>query len=453
MGKDAGVFEIMMKYTLLLSLLLTYFSVASANLSQPPATDALSNNKIGQTSLVIKIDSIISTASLDYIERAMQECESKNCASILMYINTPGGDLLSTRKIVSIILNSPIPFLCFLAPRGSHAGSAGAIIMQACHVSGAMPGTNIGAATPVDASGADVKDDLRKKLFNDTLSWLESITTERKRNLDFSKKIITEAKAVSSEEAVRLGAIDILAESELEFLKAAEGREVKVKDQMQRVYVQAQTIFETDARFKILELVSDPQHSYLLFMGSLALLYFEFTHPGLFVPGVVGGLGLVMSLVGFQKLEVSWGGVALMLLGLIFMIAEAFVPSFGALGVGGIIAFSLGGFLLFHNHAYYSIPHYMIFGVSAFLGAIMLALAIVVFRTKSVKSNLGDDNIIGAKAKVIYLDKSGRAGNIMLNSERWRFECEQDLELHDEVCVLSRAELLLKVEKVKEHRS
>ncbi len=432
MGKNAGITKNMKN--LILSLFM------------------MSQLLIGSDSIAItkklQVNGAITTATNDYIERALKECTSSNCKSILLYINTPGGDLASTRKIVTQIMNSPIPFLCYLAPSGAQAGSAGAIIMQACHIAGAAPGTNIGAATPVSATGTEMPEDLRKKIINDTLSWLESITKIRNRNLKFSEEIIRDAKSVTSEEALKLGALDVLAKDQLEFLNFAKSKLVLIQDKEKAVEVAELKEFLPDTRYKILDLVSDPQHSYLLFMGSLALLYFELTHPGAIAPGVVGALGLILSLVGFQKLDVSWGGLGLIVLGIIFLIAEAFVPSFGALGVGGIIAFTTGGFLLFEDSLYYSIPAYMILSVSFVIGSLMFAIAIMIFRTRSVVSNLGFDNIIGSSVKVVFLKEDKKSGNVILHGERWLFECDTELELHQEVKIIGKQDLVLQVQAV-----
>ncbi|MES2769694.1 MAG: nodulation protein NfeD, partial [Bdellovibrionota bacterium] len=245
--------------------------------------------------LEIKIEGVIGPGTTDYIDRAISKAKNLECSSFLALINTPGGSLESTRIIVEKILNSDIPFLCLVAPQGGHAGSAGAIILQACHVNGALMATNLGAATPVAGSGQEIPKDLRNKLINDTVSWLEGVTKLRGRNLEFSKKIVDEAKAVSSEEAFKLKAIDILSDDIKGFLEKAKGRKVSINQKDHVVVVGEIESYKQDSRFHILQIFSDPQIAYLLFMGSLALLYFEFTHPGTIAPGVIGAIGLVLS--------------------------------------------------------------------------------------------------------------------------------------------------------------
>ncbi len=398
--------------------------------------------------LEVRIEGTIGPGTVDYLERATQKADQLKCDSFLVLINTPGGNLESTRMIVERILNSTKPYLCLVAPNGAHAGSAGAIILQACHINGALKATNLGAATPIMGTGQDMSKDLRKKIINDTVSWLEGITKLRNRNLDFSKKIVTHAKAVSSEEAYKIKAIDILADDVKDFL--AKAKELKTFDsngQPLDLKVGEIKVYNTDSRYQILQIVSDPQISYLLFMGSMALLYFEFTHPGTIVPGVLGAMGLVLSLISFHKLEVWWGGLALIVLSLVFFILEAFVPSFGMLGIGGIVSLVLGGLFLFDSTATgYSLPLWTILPSAVVLGLIMLGIGWLMYQTKSRRVRTGSEEMIGRSGKVRSL-KNSRTGQVKVFGEIWSFESEDDVGSKDEVVVLKVQGLKLIVKK------
>ncbi len=259
--------------------------------------------------MAFSVQDTIGAGTFDLIERVSEKAKIEKCDSIFMRINTPGGSLQSTRLITEHILASPVPFLCLISPAGGHAGSAGAIILQACHVSGGLTATNLGAATPVSGTGQEISPDLRNKLINDTVSWLEAMTDLRGRNQEFSKKIITEGKAVTTDEAVKMKALDYSATTEAEFLEKAAGHKYFDQEKVQHLVVVGELKeFAKDIRYKVIQWISEPEWAYLFFMGSLLLLYAEFSNPGLFVPGVAGAILMILSLIAFHKLEASLGG-------------------------------------------------------------------------------------------------------------------------------------------------
>ena len=372
----------------------------------------------------VALTDAIGPGSLSILDRALERAKKENCPSLLVTINTPGGSLQTTRMIVEKILNSPIPILCLVSPSGGHAGSAGAIILQACHVNGAMIATNIGAATPISGDGQTIPEDLRKKIMNDTISWVEGITVHRERSKAFGRDIITEAKSVSADEAKKIGAIDFVATKKADFLKFAEGREVKLTEQKTtKVQVGEVSTVEPSLRDRFLTLFGDPQLAYLLLMGSLALLYFEITHPGTMVAGVVGAVALIVALIALHKLQVEWGGLALLLLGLGLLIAEAFLPSFGILGVGGIAAFVIGSLFLFdpEKTGGYQLPLFLILSTAGAIGTIMLGLGVLAFRTLGLRPKWGGDEMAGQVALVVELEDGGREGQAEVMGEIWKF--------------------------------
>lgn len=408
-------------------------------------------NCYADCTLTMTVNDPISASTVDYFQRANARAEEKKCSSIFIRVNTPGGSLQSTRLIVETILASSKPYLCLISPRGGHAGSAGAIILQACHVNGGLPTTSIGAATPILGTGEKIPDDLRKKIVNDTVSWLAGITALRGRNSAFSKEIITEAKSVSSEEAVQLKALDILANDEADFLKKAEARSVLVGANKETVLTKIAEVdeFMPDLRYKILNFIADPEFSYLLFMGSLALLYVEITNPGLIAPGVIGGIGLLFSLVAFHKLNVMWGGLALILLGILFLVLEIFVTSFGILGFGGLISIFVGSVFLFDAQTTgYSLPLPLIFSVVGTLGVFFLGLGYLALRTIRFKSRDLDSDLKEAVGVVIGVEPQGHSGQMEILGETWNFVSEDSLLLSEKVKVISREGLTLKVKKL-----
>lgn len=397
--------------------------------------------------LEFRLEGAINASSLDFLERAQSFAEKEHCSSILMTMNTPGGNLQTTRKLIEKILGSSIPYLCLISPEGAHAGSAGAIILQACHVTGGVSATNIGAATPIMTTGQNIPEDLRKKIFNDTLSFLEGLTQLRKRNLEFSKEIVTKAKALPIQEAVKKGAVDLLVNSKAEFLEKAIGREVQIsKNRQVKVEVGSLKEFQLDLRGRVLSLLADPEVVYILFMGSIALLYFEITHTGLILPGIAGGIGFILSLVSMEKLDVTWGGLLLLFLGLVLMLVEAFTPSFGVIGMGGIVSFLFGSLFLFDVHKTgYSLPLDLILVTTGLLGALTLFLAFLAIRTRSLKKRGEFNELLKSTARVVKLSPGKKTGLIILRGETWKFESQEELELDEEVIVESHQGLILKV--------
>lgn len=388
----------------------------------------------------MKMDDVIGPATFDSLQRAKEKSLKDHCSSLLVLINTPGGSLQSTRKIVEEILSSPVPILCLVSPSGGHAGSAGAIILQACHVSGAMVATNIGAATPISGLGQEMPKDLRNKLINDTKSWLDGLTHLRGRSQKFGRDIIETAKAVSAEEAFRLKAIDFVAEKKTDFLEFAQGRRVKLTEsQTTEVQVGDLYEFQPGLREKILSLTTDPQTAYLMFMGSLGLLYFEITHPGMVAPGVIGGIGLILSLVSLHKLDVMWGGLLLILLAISLMIAEAFVPSFGVLGVGGIVSFVLGSVFLFDTeNTGVMLPYSLLIGTSLILGLITFGIAYLAFSTRNIKKRNDMTSLVGKTIVVTKVNaRNGKKGQGRVDGEIWQIRSTEDLILDQELIVSS----------------
>ena len=386
----------------------------------------------GDCTLKISTDGPIGPGTFDYIERALSKAEQQHCKSILYLINTPGGSLQSTRLIVEKIVNSPVPFLCLVYPGGGHAGSAGAIILQACHVNGAVAATNIGAATPV-SMGGEMTEDMRNKIMNDTVSWMQSLTDLRGRSRAFGRDIIEKAKAVDAESAHKLGAIDHVPHNIDEFLQFANGRKVKFSENETRsVLTGSIADFEPDIRFRILDFVTHPQIAYLIFMASLALLYFEITHTGMIAPGVFGALGLIVSLISFHMLDVHWGAVALIVLGLGFLIAELFVPSFGALGVGGIVSF-VAGSLLLYDPTVGALPLATILPTAIGLGLTMLFFGFLAMKAQRVE--LKNTNFVGEVAKVVRVDSDKQTGKAEIHGEIWNFRSSDDVGLNDYVVI------------------
>ncbi|MGE3974606.1 MAG: nodulation protein NfeD [Bdellovibrionales bacterium] len=402
---------------------------------------------------VVQMDltSAVGPATLDLLERSLAKVKEQQCGALLLRINTPGGSLQTTRLIIEKIVNSPVPVLCLVAPSGGHAGSAGAIILQACHINGALEATNIGAATPVTL-GEEMGKDLRNKVVNDTVSMMEGLAELRGRSKQFARDIVEKATAVSANEAHKIRAIDFVGQRQEDFLKFvdtkfADPKKIPLKEGLtaEPMSIGEIIIFPQDLRFKFLDLVTHPQVAYLIFMGSLALLYFEITHAGMIAPGVIGALGLITSLMSFHMLEVRWGGLALLILGLGLMIAEIFVTSFGALGIGGLVAFVAGSLLLF-DPTVAVLPLAMILPTALGLGFLMLLVGSLALRAQ--RSRVANRGMVGEVGKVTRLaDDAARTGTLECRGEIWNFESTSPLQIGDEAIVFEMNGLTLKVKR------
>jgi membrane-bound serine protease (ClpP class) len=401
--------------------------------------------------LRLQITGAIGPGTLDYLERGLTKARDTKCASLFLEINTPGGNLQTTRDIVEKILASPIPILCLVTPSGGHAGSAGAIILQACHVNGALEATNIGAATPISSFGEDIYKDLRKKMIEDTQSWVEGLANFHGRNAKLAGELVSQAKALDARSAFEQKLIDQVVYRDVDFLKFAEGRKVKLQGGEEAiVQVQGLRDFNQDLRYKTLEFITDPQWSYIMFMASIGLLYFEVTHPGMVAPGVIGGIGLIVSLISFQKLDVYWGGVALIFLGIGLLVAELFITSFGLLGIGGAVALVMGSLFLFDfEKTGIHLPLMLVMSTSLFLLTVVLGLSYIALKTLRMPRNKGGTGrLIGAEALVVGLEnQNGRQGWVSVQGENWKFTASSTLEMGDRVLIEEVEGLHLKVKR------
>ena len=403
----------------------------------------------GKCTAELVIEKNIGPGTLDSLEHAIRITEKENCSSLLLLINTPGGSLLSTRKIVEVILNSPVPILCLVHPVGAHAGSAGAIILQACHINGALTATNLGAATPILGTGKSMAEDLRNKMINDTTSWLDSLTELRKRNKKFGRDIVINAKAVKASEAFRIGAVDFFGQTKEEFLEFAHGRKTQIQDK-KGVFVKIGEIYEISRglRYYFVHFITDPEFVYLLFLGSLMLIYFELTHTGFILPGVLGVMGLILAFVGMHKLSFAWGGMLLILLGLIFMVLEAFITSYGVLALSGVVSFIFGSLFLFDpsQTGGLTIPLSTIIIAGIIFSAFSIGLAYLALASLRKSRKKEEEKWIGQEGEVVQI-KSTEGGLFEINGEIWKYRSADVLKKGDRVKILSYNRLVFEVKK------
>ena len=422
--------------------------------------------------VVIEVDGAIGPATSAYVEKAIADAEDRGARLLVLRMDTPGGLDTSMRSIVKAINGSTVPVVGYVAPSGARAASAGTYILYACHVAAMAPGTNLGAATPVELGGLPTGDapqkpkaedeaevegeeakpkstgDAKKdKLVNDAVAYIRSLAQMRGRNAEWAERAVRQAESLPSEEAVQLGVVDLLARDLDELLEKIDGRVVRTAggDVVLNTEGLARVELAPDWHSRLLSIISNPNIAYILMLVGIYGLIYEFSNPGAVVPGTVGAVSLVLALYAFQLLPINFAGVALILLGLALLVAEAFTPTFGALGIGGVAAFVVGSLILIDTETPgfgISIPLILTFAVvSALLLFFTIGLALKSHGRRVVS---GAEELIGAVGHAV----SGfpGAGSVRLHGEVWTARSQVPIPPGTPVEVRGRDGLTLLVE-------
>lgn len=428
-----------------------------------------------RTAMVLDVQGPIGPATRDYITRSLDEAAERNAVIVVIRLDTPGGLDASTRDIVKAILQSPVPVATFVAPEGSRAASAGTYILYASHIAAMSPATNVGAATPVsiigdtprpdpmpkddqpdatadeDGDASDEKpaktgDAMSQKVVNDAVAYIRGLAEKSGRNADWAELAVREADSISSAEALERGVIDLIAANIGDLLEQIDGRQVEVNDRMQVLETGDLVIErrEPDWRSEFLGVITSPTIAYLLLLIGVYGLILEGYNPGAMVPGVVGAICLLMALYAFQMLPVNYAGLGLIALGIILMIAEVMAPSFGALGIGGIIAMVIGSVILLDT----DVPGFEVsralIGSIAVAGSLgMMAIVWFAIRARSRPVVSGREQLIGAAGTA--LEGFAEEGEVFVHSERWHAITESPLNADQPIVVTGLDGLTLRV--------
>jgi len=397
-----------------------------------PAADAASHEAAADLAAPsasvfrIRIDGAITPAAADYLAAGIEQAAAAEALALVVELDTPGGLLDSTKTMVKALLAAPLPVLVHVWPGGASATSAGVFVTMAAHVAAMGPGTSIGAAHPVAGQGKDIEGDMRKKVENFTASFGSAIAQRRGRNVEWAEKAVRESVAVTEKEAVELRVVDFVASGLTDLLKQASGRRVEVAGHdvvlnLHRAIGEDGTARVVDVemtlRQRVLSFVSDPNIAYLLMMVAMLGLYMELSQPGAVVPGVVGTIALLLALLASQVLPISGGGALLMLLGAAFLVAELFVPSFGILGFGGIVALALGSLFLYTPESSLYVDRRLIATTVVMATTIMLAVGSLLLRDRRRRPALGAEGLIGEIG--VAVTDVGPSGKVRVHGELW----------------------------------
>ena len=418
--------------------------------------------------VVLEIDGAIGVATSDYLSSGIQHAKSVNADLIILNMDTPGGLVSSTRDMVKEILGSSIPLVAYVTPAGARADSAGTYILLASHIAAMTPTTHLGAATPVSLGGGDAtprdpnneqegetEDEpiesqpgsaMERKVLNDAIAYIRGLAERYDRNADWAEDAVRNAATLTAREALEQNVIEFIAEDQADLLRQVDGYEVKVNSESVALATDSVEIenFEADWRNKVLTVISNPEIVLILGMIGLYGLMYEGWNPGAIVPGVVGIICLLIAAYALQILPVNYAGVALIIVGLALMTAEAFAPSFGALGLGGIAAFVFGAIMMFDS----GIPGFGIsitFVISIAIIAALLIIWMVSFVLKLRRRGgvSGIDSIIGGIGTAMQ-DFDGE-GKVWLEGEAWSARCPVAVEKDQAVVVTAMDGLILDV--------
>jgi membrane-bound serine protease (ClpP class) len=400
--------------------------------SSPEAVSAAADVAARPWVELLRVDGSINPAVAAYIEDGITRASSQHAGALVIELDTPGGLLSSAQRIVKDLLNAPLPTIVYVSPSGASAASAGTFIVEAAAIAAMAPGTTIGAAHPVGEGGSEIKGVIGKKIENFTASFAGSIARERGRNQQWVEQAVRESAAISEEEALKRHVIDLVAPDLRSLLIQASGREVKVSGRMLKLALAGATIRRSRMTLGqgLLNVLADPNLVYLLMLAGVVGIYFEFGHPGFYLPGVAGAICLLLALGSFEVLPINLTGLLLLMLGIGLLISEVFVTSYGVLGVGGVIAFVIGSlFLIDSTQTDLEVNRGVIAGAAIAMSAIILGLGWIVLRERHRPSTTGREGLVGEVGEVREAIAPGTPGRVFVHGEHWRAVSNETLEV------------------------
>ncbi len=396
----------------------------------------------------IEIEGVISPVTLRLVGIAIDRAQAERAQALVIQLDTPGGLERSMRAIVQRMMNAEVPVVVYVAPTGSRAASAGVFITMAAHVAAMAPATNIGAASPV-ALGGGADKTMMKKIENDAAAFIRTVALERGRNADWAEKAVREAVAITEREALKLKVIDLVADSVPDLLEKIDGRTIKLPKGTVTLATKGAPVrpIEIGFRDRFLNIITDPNVAYVLMMLGMLGLFFELSNPGVILPGVIGGISLILAFFAFQSLPINYAGLLLILFGIVLLVAEIKIVSHGVLAIGGMISMALGSLMLFDSpEVGFRVSWWVIAPTVGATAGLFLFVVAAGVRALGRPPATGAEGLIGKTATV--RERLGPEGQVMVSGEIWRAVAEgEPLEPGAQVRIVAVDGLTLTVAK------
>lgn len=398
---------------------------------------------------IVQVQDTINPGVEDFLKYAIERSEEEGAECLIILLDTPGGLMTAMRGIVQALLNSAIPIVVYVSPSGAQAASAGVFVTVAADIAAMAPGTNIGAAHPVTIGGGDVPSTMSEKITNDTVAFVRSIAGQRARNGDWLEDSVRKSVSITAEEAYALNVIDLVAEDLPHLIKKLDGWEIVRKGYNKTLHtagVEQRTILP-GWQHAVLRSISNPNIAYILLMIGLAGLYFELSQPGAIIPGVIGGIALILALYALQTLPVNYAGILFILLAVLFFILEIKVASHGLLSFAGVLALVLGSLMLFRVPGHTSRLAMSVFVPTVgIISAFFVTVAALAFRAQVSKPQTGSEALVGMIG--VAREELCPEGKIFVNGELWNAIADQKVSAGEKVQVAAVENLRLKVVKI-----
>jgi len=408
-----------------------------------PATGA------GAGVAVLRWRGAIGPVSASYLERGLLIAGQRRARMVVLELDTPGGLDSSMRKMVQAILNAPLPVAVYVHPRGARAASAGVFVLSAGAVAAMSPSTSVGAAHPVSL-GARMDSTMTAKVVNDATALLEGIARRRGRPTGWCRQMVAASVAVPADSALALGVIDLVAEDLPALLRGCEGRRVLVGADTLTLFTAGAATFlvPPDFRERLLRTITNPELAYIFMMLGIYGLFFELARPGTVLPGVVGAISLVLAFLAFQNLPVDYAGVLLILLGVVLLVLEVKITSYGLLTLAAVVALLLGSVLLFPGTGWRGVPWRSVLPLLLFTVFFFLGIIGAVWKVQRRTPVIGAETLPGASGRVRRVDRDGLGGTLALAGELWAFRSPVPVSVDEPVVVQGRTGLVLEVRPV-----